>query len=178
MAGRLFWCQGEGGAPTQLPLLPAPHKTPLCAASRRTQSPCTLELVPGRRDPLPAQEPRGCHTERASKASQLPPGRGGWQQRHARSRSPGRGATCIPMLQGRAAPHRALCPHSLGPGTSAGTPGRLWHGGKLCTFPAGGHSLPEEPQQPWLGHKGCPRLRLALPPHHCGKGKGCREMCG
>lgn len=151
--------------------------------------PSTLERVPGRRDPLHARS-QGAGIQRGPVMlpSFLLAGRG-WQQRLCPlpvpwERCHGQGALPrrIPMLRGRAAPHRPPLSPQAGPGDICG---RSWEalaalsrGGKLCTFPAGRQCLPEEHRQRRLRHKGCPRLGLAVARHHCVKGKGCRETCG
>lgn len=128
--GAHFGARGKEEPPAQLPepVLPAPHKPPLCAASRRTQSPLHLGACPGGKGMLCLPRSQGAAIQRGP--VMLSSRKEGWQQR---SQCPGRGAT------GRERSHAAsqccevgqlhtdpLCPHRLGLGTSAGTPGRLW----------------------------------------------------
>lgn len=180
--GAPFGARGKGEPPAQLPVppLPAPHKPPLCTASRGTESPLHLGAWPGK------------------KGSSALPGAKGLEYREGpvmlpsfllaawHSRCPGRGAT------GRERSHAAsqcsgvgqlhtdpLCPHRLGSGTSAGLLGGFGSAElqrRAGHIPSGRQSLPEEHRQP--RHKGCPRPGLALARHCCGKGKGCREICG
>lgn len=129
-------------------LLPGAHRVPR-----------TLERGPGRRDPQHTPEPRGCNRERASNASQLPPGSlcplpVPWERCHGPGALPRR----IPMLRGRAAPHRPPLSPQAGHGDIWGHSwealAALRRAGKLCTFPAGRQCLPEEHRQPRLRHKG------------------------
>lgn len=77
--------------------------------------PSTLERVPGRRDPLHAPKPRGWNTERASNASQLPPGR----RRLAAAPVPAPGALGeVPWAGSAPTPH----PNAPRSGSSTQTP--------------------------------------------------------
>lgn len=131
-SGRLFWCQGEGGAPGPAAGAAAPcpsQNSFVCCfpEDRESPPPWSVSREGGILCPPGSQ---GDGVQRgpimlpsfllagglAAAPCPLPVP---WERCHALPRR-------IPMLRGRAAPHSRLCPHSLGPGTSAGAPGRLW----------------------------------------------------
>lgn len=163
-SGRLFWCQREGGAsgapgPAAGAAAACPSQDAFVCCFPEHTVPCTLERGPGRRDPQHTPEPRGCNTERASNASQLPPGSlcplpVPWERCHGLGALPRH----IPLLRGRAAPHRPPLSPQAGHGDIWGHSwealAALRRAGKLCTFPAGRQCLPEEHRQPRLRHKG------------------------